>query len=80
MTDAELIARVKYLERALRQIFTDASARRRHAIEPPRLIAPYAETESETYCYWRGYREGLMGIDAVAHDAIKGTWNNGNTS
>jgi len=33
---------------------------------------PYADTLMEAFCYWRGYREGIGFINAVAHDVLVG--------
>lgn len=61
------------LRECLEHIFSSASERRRRAaIADDATPCPYADTEHEAFCYWRGYREGLTGIDAAAHDALNG--------
>ena len=79
-TSAQMIVRrmafeMGRLQKALQQIEEDAGRRRKKASDAlydPDAITPYANTDLEKLCYWRGYREGLTGINATAHDALKG--------
>jgi hypothetical protein len=65
------------LRAALKYIFDLATKRRMVAadsIDGPGTASrptPYASTPSEAFIYWRGYREGLGGINAAAHDALE---------
>lgn len=64
------------LREALEHIFKSATERRKRAAlwdDDPETVTPYGETEIEKFCYWRGVREGLTGINSAAHDALTRT-------
>jgi hypothetical protein len=71
-------ARCDRLTKALREIARVAGDHRKRAAEAitkaggadPKST-PYSDTESEAFAYWRGYRESLVGIVAIANDALR---------
>ena len=61
------------LREALKFIFDTSTKRRMDAaLADAMTLTPYADTASEKFCYWRGVREGLGFINAVAHDVLNG--------
>ncbi len=72
----DLFNEMMRLRDVLGTIANDVSERRERAAKEDG-VCPYAETETERFCYFRGMREGLSGINSRAYDAILGRHSSG---